>query len=414
MPDTSAPAPRGRPPVPGIAEEAVEILEQNAFSALRGPRSRGAVPRNAFTHIDVSTVDRSVRREFPDGTGRTPFDLATRQVCNLSAGTQETLNAVFAAVEQSFRTTDDMSVTVRQFLRANFEEACRERGLLATVIVQAAACAHLEHAAPGTADQDHAATEVVRMRQTLIDQMIGNYVATLTIALRRLRRRPRAPFGLRDIVLAVIASSDGSVLLSKLDPALAPVDLVVEAQWTIIVGLTEPGLMDPPQGQHPDQRQLVEAAMEEFAAGRLPVAEELARRTGVPATAVAEVFADGSAETIAQGCMEFLVGSAVETEAIAIAVRGAELAAVRDLLIATTLQADATPLLAELVRDELDGGFCAAARRNIAAAIVQAAPREFDVTAADAIASMVIDAALRGTPGRATWEAGLEVVSRQG
>jgi len=68
--------------------------------------------------------------------------------------------------------------------------------------------------------------------------------------------------------------------------------------------------------------------------------------------------------------------------------------------------------MAELVRGARDAGFCAAARRNVADAIVQAAPRPLDATAADAIASMVIEAALQGTPGRGTWETGLEVVMR--
>jgi hypothetical protein len=410
MPDS--PAPRGRPPVPSLAGEAVEILEQNAFSALRGPRSRGAVPRNAFADIDVSTVDRSVRREFPDRTDRTPFDVATRLVCSLSPGTQETLEAVFVAVEQSFRETDDMAVTVRQFLRANFEEACKEKGLLATVLVQAAACAHLEHRGPTTAHQDAAAEEVVRMRQGLIDKMIRNYCATLTIALRRLRRRPRPSVDLRDIVLAVMASTDGFIHMHKLDPVLAPADLVVESQFQVMMGLTEPGLLDSP-GRIPEQRTLIECAVSMFGAGAPPSFDALRSRTGASADSVSAVFVDDTPGAIAQACMEYLVGSSVETEAIAIEVGGAELAAIRDLLIATTLQSDATPAMADLIRDRSDVGFCAAARRNIAAAVVQAMPTEFDTTAADVVASMVIEAALQGTSGRATWETGLEAVSRK-
>ena len=46
-----------------------------------------------------------------------------------------------------------------------------------------------------TAHQDAAAEEVVRMRQGLIDHMIRNYCATLTIALRRLRHFCRAGAG---------------------------------------------------------------------------------------------------------------------------------------------------------------------------------------------------------------------------
>jgi hypothetical protein len=370
------------------------------------------MPRNAFADIDVSTVDRSVKRSFPDQAGRAPFDLATHEICSLSAGTQETLIAVYAAVEQSFRETDDMAVTLRLFLRANVEEACKEKGLLATILVQAAACAHLEHPNPATAGQDEAAQEVVSMRKALIEEMIRGHSADLTIALRRLRRRPREPFAMRDIVLSVIASSDGTVLLHKLDPGLISADLVVETQWDIIVGLTEPGLLDPRTGQLPNQRALVEAAMGEFASGRIPSLDDLVGRTDASDTSAVNVFIVDTPAAIAQGCMECVVGSAVETHAIAVGVRGAELSAVRDLLIAITLQSDATPEMTELVRHDREAGFRAAARRNVATAIAQASSRELDPAAADAITSMVIEAALLGTPGRATWETGLEVVTR--
>ena len=91
---------RGRPPVPSLASEAVVILERNAFSALRGPNSRGAVPRSAFDGIDVSTVDRSVKREFGGDTGRTPFDLASRRVSSPEGGTTATMESVFELVDR--------------------------------------------------------------------------------------------------------------------------------------------------------------------------------------------------------------------------------------------------------------------------------------------------------------------------
>src|ERR1700722_18597219 len=143
MTDQDPPATRGRPPGPSLSSEAVSILERNAFTALRGPNSRGAVPRNAFQGIDVSTVDRSVKREFPGEKGRAPFDLASHEVCSPEGATRATLQAVFEVVEQSFRETDAMEITLRVFLRANFVEATKEAGVLAAVIVQAAACAQV-------------------------------------------------------------------------------------------------------------------------------------------------------------------------------------------------------------------------------------------------------------------------------
>ena len=170
-------APRGRPPGPSLASEAVAILERNAFASMRGPNSRGAVPRSAFSRIDVSTVDRSVKRAFPGEKGRTPFELAAHHICSIDAGTMDTLQSVFEAVQQSFRDADEIGETLRVFLRANFEVACHEAGLLATLIVQTAACAYVESqssASPPSeeSDQARAAREVITMRQQFSAQMV--------------------------------------------------------------------------------------------------------------------------------------------------------------------------------------------------------------------------------------------------
>src|ERR1700727_3076494 len=88
---------RGRPPGPSLDGEAVAILERNALAALRGPNSRGAVPRGAFESVDVSIVDRAVKRAFGGEAGRTPFDLASRRVCGSTDATRSTMEAVFVA-----------------------------------------------------------------------------------------------------------------------------------------------------------------------------------------------------------------------------------------------------------------------------------------------------------------------------
>jgi hypothetical protein len=409
--------PRGRPPGPSLASEAVAILERNAFASLRGPNSRGAVPRSAFDHIDVSTVDRSVKRAFPGDKGRTPFDLAAHHVCNIDGGTADTLQSVFEAVQQSFRDADEIGETLRVFLRANFEVARHEEGLLATLIVQTAACAYVESqssaAAPSEeSDQARAAREVIAMRRQLSSQMVDNYTAGLTTALRRLRRRPKADCSMQKIVLAVMASSDGFLLFHKLQEDLFDADLVVETQWSIIWGLTEPGLLDPPDRFNPPERDLVQAALVEFAAGRHPVLQRLADDCGIPIDEARELFPDE--DVLAQRCMDYAVGSSVETEAIAVNVRGAELAAVRDLLIATTKQASATPLLVEILRRQKDAGFCAEARRHIAEALSQSDAISLDRTTADGVALMLVDAALQGGSGQSVWEAGLNAFATRG
>jgi len=411
MATDSAANPRGRPPGPSLSGEAARILERNAFPALRGPNSRGAVPRSAFSDIDVSTVDRSVKRAFDGEKGRTPFDLATHHVLSMDAGTRATLQAVFEAVQASFRDADEIDVTLRVFLRANFEEACKEEGLLATLIVQTAACAYVESQPTEDSEQSRAAREVIAMRRHMGVQMNDGYTAGLTTALRRLHRRPKADCSMSDIVLAVVASSDGFVLLHKLQPGQIPADLVVATQWSIIWGLTEPGLLNPPHRFNPAERELVEGALVAFTEDRPPDLEELARRSGVPLAEARELFpTDG---VLAQRCMDYAVGSSVETEAIAVNVKGAELAAVRDLLIATTKQADEAPRLVEMVRQDTGSGFYAEARRHVAEALSQSEAVRLDRVTADGVALMLVDAALQGRVGQSVWEAGLNAFAAQ-
>jgi hypothetical protein len=406
MTDQEQVSTRGRPPGPSLSSEAVAILERNAFAALRGPTSRGAVPRSAFRGIDVSTVDRSVRRAFPGEANRAPFDLASHQVCSLNGATQATLQSVFEVVEQSFRDTDEMEITLRVFLRANFTEATREEGLLASVIIQTAACAQVESRTDGSDEQSRAADEVIEMRKALYAEMISGFVAGLSIALRRLRRRPKATHTMREIVVAVVAATDGFVLLHKLQPELIDPDFVVETQWSIIWGMTEPGLLDPPNRSLSTERDLVEAAIASYARGQVPLIEQLARDVGVAPDVAAGLFP--SHDALAQRCMDYAVGSSVETQAIAVNVKGAELAAVRDLLIATTQQATASPLLMDALRKDKDGGFCGEARRHIAEALSQSEAVDLDRGTADGVAMMLVDAALRGSLGQPIWEAGLD------
>ena len=112
--------------------------------------------------------------------------------------------------------------------------------------------------------------------------------------------------------------------------------------------------------------------------------------------------------TLAQRCMDYAVGSSVETQAIAINVKGAELAAIRDVLIATTQLATTTPLLIEVVRQNKSAGFCAEARRHIGEALGQSSSVALDAATADGVALMLIDAAMQGVAGQPVWEAGLD------
>ena len=206
--------------------------------------------------------------------------------------------------------------------------------------------------------------------------------------------------------MAVVAASDGFVLLHKLQPELVDPDFVVETQWRIIWGMTEPGLLDPPNRSHSIERDLVEAAIASYSRGQVPAIEQLAREAGVAPDAALGLFP--SDDALAQRCMDYAVGSSVETQAIAVNVKGAELAAVRDLLIATTQQAMASPLLMDVLRKDKETGFCGEARRHIAEALSQSDAVDLDRGTADGVAMMLVDAALQGGSGQPIWEAGLD------
>jgi len=404
---------RGRPPGPSLSKEAVAILERNAFTALRGPNSRGAVPRGAFAKVDVSTVDRAVKRKFGGESGRTPFDLASYQVCASSESTTATMEAVFAAVEQSFRTTDAMEETLRVFLKANFTEACNEDGMLAASLVTTAACAHLKGlSGEEESKQTDAAGEIMEMWRKHNEELIAGFAAGLTIALRRLRRRPKLGYSVREIVIAVMASTDGFVNLYHLQPDFVCTELVVDTQWGIIWSLSEPGLLDPPTRAHEEERALVEAALALYSSNQIPSLDALCIQCDVPIHVVRGLFPDS--DVLAQRCMEYAVGSSVETEAIAVKVKGAELSAVRDLLIATTRQASISPLLIDVVRRNGDSGFCAEARRHIAEALTRSSSSSLDSPSADGVALMLLDAAMQGDFGRRIWEAGLNAFAIEG
>jgi hypothetical protein len=397
---------RGRPPGPSLAGEAVVILERNALAALRGPNSRGAVPRGAFENVDVSTVDRAVKRAFRGEVGRTPFDLASSQVCGTSDATHSTMEAVFAAVAQSFRETDAMEKTLRVFLRANFVEACHEEGLLASSIVTAAACAHLVRAEGHDSDQSKVAHEILEMRRNHTAELIDGFVAGLTIAMRRLRRRPKLNHSMRGIVLAIMASVDGFLNFHLVQPDLVDPELVVETQWGIMWSLSEPGFLDPPNRADEAERSLVEAALRVYASNQHPSRADLSSDLGLEWSKTVALFPDDM--TLAQRCMDYAVGSSVETEAIAISMKGAELAAIRDLLIATTQLATTTPLLIEVVRRNKNAGFCAEARRHVGEALSQSSSVALTSSTADGVALMLIDAAMQGAAGQPVWQAGLD------
>ena len=219
---------RGRPPGPSLATEAVHVFRRNAFAALRGPNSRGAVPRSAFDQRRCLHRRPLGEEGVPGRHGQDPL----RPGLPPSEPDGRLLPfrppQVFEAVEESFRQTDDMEATLRVFLMANYLNGCTDEGYLAALVIQLAACAHLESGNNELPKQTAAAEEVVERRRQMVAAETDGYIAGLAIALRRLRRRPRAALHFRDIVLAVTVASEGATILYKLQPDAMTADLVVD------------------------------------------------------------------------------------------------------------------------------------------------------------------------------------------
>jgi hypothetical protein len=399
MNGSDEPRPRGRPSGPSLSRDAMLILSRNAFMALRGPNSRGAVPRGAFTNVDASTVDRSVEREFGTRKDKAPFDLAVRYLYDLdTSGLRDTMRLIYEPVNASLRETDNVVEAARAFLRANYISASTNEGILASFLVQIAACSHLEHrtGSAETESSSKAASELIDIRQAFYDEMTNEFAAALTIALRRLRRRPKANYSVEDIVLAITAASDGFVILYKLHPNRVTPDLVAETEWAIAWGMSEPGLLDPPDQSRSIEGRLVEQALRDFSSGQVPSLTEQ----------LIEFFP--TLEALAQRCMDYAVGSSLEIHNIANGVKGAEVAAIRNLLIAITELAETAPLLTEIIGRDRERGFCAEARSHISEGLSQAAEVGLDARAAAGVAQMLLDSALKGAAGESIWKSGLD------
>ena len=167
----------------------------------------------------------------------------------------------------------------------------------------AAACSHLQQEREEDADQTVIAREIIDMRRANTAELLDGFVAGLSIAMRRLRRRPKHSHSMRDIVLAIMASTDGFIHLHHVQNDLVSADLVVETQWGIMWSLSEPGLLDPPNRHDDTERRLVEAALKVYAADQEPSREALADSVGAEWAKTLELFPDDI--VLAQRCMDY-------------------------------------------------------------------------------------------------------------
>lgn len=254
-------------------------------------------------------------------------------------------------------------------------------------------------------ESDESARQVAEAIEAFYNAMTREFASALTVALRRLRRRPRN-CDVNHIVAAIHAANDGFVLRHKLQADALSVEMVVNAEWSIVLGMTEPGLLDPPGGQDQHlQRRLIEASLEIFESGNTPTMDDVAARCDVPQSAVTACFPTVS--DLAQRSMDYVIGSYDEIRAIAVSVRGAELAGVENMLIAISELATTTPLLTEMVQSDNIGGFIPEVQRLIADGLWMSMKQTVEKSTCAAAASMMVGAAFLGQRGISIWQSGL-------
>ena len=171
---------------------------------------------------------------------RTPFDLASHHLSRTDGFFDSPSSEVFEAVEESFRQTDDMEATLRVFRIPNFLNGCADE-LQAGLVIQLAACTHLES---GNSELPN------RPRRPKRLWTIGGGwsprrptgSSPLAIALRRLRRPPRAACSLLHRAGRHRGQRRSHHPL-QLHPDTMDADLVVDSLVSIIGGLTSWGCL---------------------------------------------------------------------------------------------------------------------------------------------------------------------------
>jgi hypothetical protein len=320
---TSSETSVGRPTIGPLSQSAFLLLEANAFKALRGPKSRGAVPIQTLAAnkgVARATVTRGIEREL--GHSGTPFDLAVSYMsADNDSGGAWTVDRILTQAEELFNESTVSGTTDREIVEKvvhtifadRFEAGRTEPGFLASYIVQCAASGHILHEKEGNGDEStEVANDVLGSRRLHFDHMVQIFEITMTVGLRRIGRRPRGGIKVRDIVVALNACYDGMLLRGYLQPDSMTADVAADVIWQIAMGMTEFGILCPPGSSSPLELKIIENAIVYLDTKQRAATFTLESGTSSDVSIDLVKATFSNLDAFADRCMDFLLGPPAE------------------------------------------------------------------------------------------------------
>jgi hypothetical protein len=387
-----------------LAVAALDLLEETAFNALRGPMGRGAVPAQALAqrvNLSRSTIERRVREQFdPDSTA---FDLVVSYLSNDSVrGGEWSPNRFIDPAEQMHTQGEPIDTIVQKIFADRFTHSKLEAGFLASYLIQCAACASALHS-----NSTDAVNSAIEGRRQHFDRMGHVFEVTMIVALHRLGRRPRQGRTTRDIVVILNGCYDGMLLRSFLQPDAMAAETAAEVIWSLALSMTEPGLFSPPnKDSSPVELQIVENVINSLSRERSAMSLDLGTSEAISVEVVREIFP--TLESLVDRCLDLLIGSSDELRQAISALDGDSLVLVENLLESLATRRNEYPELIESV--DHDGPFISEAAAMITEALQRSEQTIGNVerqTELNRLARFLLDQALDGDSG---WRRALEVL----
>ena len=370
-------------PRPQTSSEEVDRLEQlglallanRAFYALRGPRSRGAVPVEEIaegTGRARATVSRIAAREIGRETA-TPFDLVARRVMDpaenlMQVGWSRAVTAFaqnMQAAEPGASLLNIALETISGVLAEEFDGGgSPERRQMLVV-------GYLLHAAALASDTedgaDPALRDVLGWRRASYTQSMEIHASALRFLLAQAGRRPKPCYTDAAIVSVLHALFDGYMLMHLLDRDAYPLALMRKTILDLGNAMTEPGVFAHRWAKDDPAPQIIEAALKAVKAtqkliqpGDAAVLAGYLPEVGVTAFPDSAVFAEQCIEAALRPQAVALrdLGAGIEHSAYPAAVRLLEtieqiaddLRPMVDIVSAAPVWLEVEQLLAQLLR----------------------------------------------------------------
>lgn len=394
---------------PDLGPLATRILARNALSALRGPKSRGAVPTLTLAkNLDqpLTTTSRWVRRS-AGSTDAVPFDLAVSEAFSSDRnGLRERWEialAIFVEARGAVGIDSDEHLAeqaVKPMLMGAFSgslaQTDRDFMLVAFLLYAAALCCDRS----AEVDETTRAAEVIlELRAKSYDQSTALYVSGLKFLLSVARRRPKDCYCVEDIVTFLHSAFDGYVIRHLHDPDRYPLAMLVNAMWDASLSMTEPGFLASDDAADRSRDVLIERALWHSEHGNeLPPVEDIAVQTAVdPSTALA-MFPIQSA--LANAALDHLFAGMRDLDVIANETSRQALQQLRGFLgwIGEVVDTYTT-----LVEAAIDAPVWHELRWLIELMLVSA-EGGLDAAGREMTANQLLVAARQGTTGRIAWE----------